>query len=187
MKKVLKYLNDKKVRYDLLDHKTVYTALDLAHTLKVRLEEVVKNLLVRVDKDYFIVLLPASQNVNLKKLGAVMKKHGYAAKLIEIPGEKVMRRVLALKKESLSAFGKIHDLPVILEKKLLEKKKAIFSLGEFARSLRLSVRDFLKLEEPLVGSVGERRKPMKKSSRAKTVVSDKKKVKRKKVSAGKKS
>ena len=75
MKKLLNYLEKQKFAHDILKHRTVYTAHDLATTLRVKLGEVAKNLLVQADRDYFIVVLPASHNLHIKKFQQFLKRN----------------------------------------------------------------------------------------------------------------
>ncbi len=160
MKKLLEYLEKKNIKTEVLEHKLVYTALDLANTLKADLSEVAKNLLVRVDKNYYVVILPASHNLKMEKLKAIFKKTGQPAKVVEITKESVMKKILKLKKstQGMLSFGSFYKLPVIIDKTFTKKKQVIFNGGDFERSLRLRIKDFINIEKPLIGSIGVRRK-----------------------------
>lgn len=160
--KLKKYLLENKVPHEILPHRQVYTAFDAAQTLRLKLDEVVKNLVVKAGKDYYLVLLPANKNLDLKKIVKVLSKYKQRVKVVKIPGEEVMRKVLKLKKEALSAFGKMHQIKTVLEKDLLKKKKAIFSGGSFIDSVKMAVKDFVALEQPIVGSFGMAKKKVKK-------------------------
>jgi len=67
--KVAKYLKDSGVKHNVLEHKTVYTAMDAANTMKRKMGEIAKSLLVQADKDYFLVIMPADYNLDFKKKG----------------------------------------------------------------------------------------------------------------------
>ena len=54
--KLLKYLEKAGVKHDILEHKTVFTAMDAAATMKKKLNEIAKSLLVKADKDYYIII-----------------------------------------------------------------------------------------------------------------------------------
>lgn len=157
--KLVKYLDKAGVKHDVLEHKTVYTALDVATTMKKKLDEVAKSLLVKADKDYYLILLPADYNLDFKKLGkCVGMQTGKKVKVIKIPGEKVMEELLKIKAGALSAFGGFHKLPVMVDKGLAKAKKAVFSSGSFNHSVEMMVKDFVKLENAILGSFGIKKK-----------------------------
>ena len=157
--KLINYLDGKKAKFNLLKHKTVYTAYDAASTMRKKLSEVAKTLLVTAEKNYYLVILPADYNLDTKKLAQfISQQTGKKIKIVKIPPEKVMTKVLKIKAGALSAFGGLHKLPVILDKKLIQAKKAVFSSGSFNHSVEMAVKDFVKLENALLGNFGIRKK-----------------------------
>jgi Ala-tRNA(Pro) deacylase len=156
---LVKYLEKAGVKHKILEHRTVYTAFDAAATMKRKLNEIVKTLFVKADKDYYLVLLPADQNLDFKKLAACIGVQSKRrVKVVKIPGEKIMSDVLKIKAGALSAFGALHKLPVIIEKKLAQAKKAVFPSGSFNHSVEMAVKDFVKLEKAALGSFGVKKK-----------------------------
>ncbi len=164
-KKITNYLDKRGAKYAIITHRKVYTAYDAAQTLRKRLDEIVKNLLVKTDKGFVLVLLPASKNVNLKDLKKLMNAQGKGVKTVEIPKEGAMVRLLKVKPGALSAFGRLHDLEVYMDKNLRKAKKAIFSSGSITESLEMALKEFEKLEQPVVGAFSEAKKfkPVKKA------------------------
>jgi len=183
-KKVLNYLEKSEIDHEILEHKTVYTAIDAALTMKKKLEEIAKSLLVKADKDYFLVLLPADYNLDLEKLKKVISKaHQKDIKIVKIPGEKIVEKTLKVKAGAMSAFGNLHKLPVVVEKKFEKIRKAVFSAGSSNYSVEMKIKDFIKLEEAILGSFGKKKKIKKAKPKKKTI---KKKVVKKKKSCKKK-
>ncbi len=157
--KLAKYLEKAKVKHKILQHKTVYTAYDVAATMKKKLNEIAKTLLVVADKNYYLAILPADHNLDFKKLAELVSKvAGRKIKVVKIPGEEVMAKLLKIKAGAMSAFGGLHKLPVVAEKKLVNVKKAIFSSGSFNHSVEMAVKDFVKLEKAVLGSFGVKKK-----------------------------
>ncbi|MBU0620018.1 YbaK/EbsC family protein [Patescibacteria group bacterium] len=157
--KLVKYLEKAGVKHEILEHKTVYTAIDVANTMKKKMNEIVKSLLIKADKDYYLVLLPADQNLNFEKLKKVISKvTDKQIKTIKIPGEKIMQNALKIKAGALSAFGNLHKISVVAEKKLEKIKKAIFSSGSFNHSVEMAMKDFIKLENAILGNFGIKKK-----------------------------
>ncbi len=170
--KIINYLEKMGVSHDILEHKTVYTAIDAANTLKKKLGQIAKSLLVKADKDYYLVLLPADKNLHEEKLKKIISQQkGKEVKTIKIPGEKIMSEVLKVKQGALSAFGQIHKLPVIADKELEKTKKAVFPSGGFNHSVEMAVKDFLKLEDAVLANIGVKKKiktPKKNTPKKKT-------------------
>ncbi|MFC1630265.1 hypothetical protein ACFL06_01900 [Patescibacteria group bacterium] len=71
-KKILKFLDSGKVKYEPLEHKTVYTAFDKATTLKIPEKTVGKTLVVKLDRNYGIALIPANKNLDIGKLKKIV-------------------------------------------------------------------------------------------------------------------
>ena len=75
-KKILVHLGKKNVKFDVVKHKKVYTAYDLAQTLGTELDKIAKTILVRVELPglkkkearHYVVVVPASYYVDLAKL-----------------------------------------------------------------------------------------------------------------------
>jgi len=156
--KLAKYLEKAGVKHNILEHKTAYTAYDAAATMGKKLNEIAKSLLVMADKNYYLAILPADHNLNFKKLAEVASKlAGKKIKVVKIPGEEAMKKLLKIKNGAMGAFGSMHKLPVVMEKKLAVAKKAIFSSGSFNHSVEMAVKDFIKLEKAMLGSFGKKK------------------------------
>lgn len=153
--KLLKYLEKAGISHEVLEHRTVYSAFDAALTMKRKINEIAKSLLVKADKDYYVVVLPADNNINLDKVAKIIKKEtGKEVKSVKIPGEKIMETVFKIKAGAMSAFGGLYKIPVIVEEKLSKVKKAVFSSDSHNHSIELTTRDFVEIEEAMVGSFG---------------------------------
>ncbi|MBI5621521.1 YbaK/EbsC family protein [Candidatus Falkowbacteria bacterium] len=146
-KKILNYLDQHKIKYDVLDHRTIYTAYDLANTLKADLRKIAKTLLVEADKNFYLVVLPANYRLDLKKLKTALQ-----VKKVSIPDEKKMVKVLKVKVGGITPFGAMHRLQTVVDKSLLKTQDVIMNAGSFTQSLRLRAKDFLKLEEVKLGN-----------------------------------
>lgn len=151
--KVKNYLDKLKWKYEEVPHRKVFTVYDLAQTTKLKLNTIVKTLLIKADKEYKLVLLPANKRVDLN---AVKKLLG--AKKITLSNEKEMIKAFKVKPGAMTAFGKLHKVGVLLDKSLLKTEKMLFSAGSFTDSLRLKLKDYVKFEEPTVGAISEKSK-----------------------------
>lgn len=150
-KKVEEYLKNANKKFEVIGHKTVYTAYDLAQTLGEKLENIAKAILVKADNAYKIVVVPSGSRLNLPKLKKLLK-----AKSLSIPKEKVMAKIFKVKPGALSAFGKFHKTETLIDKSLLKAKSAIFQAGSFTDSVKMKVKDFAAIEGARVANFAKK-------------------------------
>ncbi|MBU0612508.1 YbaK/EbsC family protein [Patescibacteria group bacterium] len=150
-KKLITYLEQNKIKYEILEHRTVYTAFDLASTLKLKLSEIAKTLVIKADKEYYLVVLPAHYRLELTKLKKVLN-----VKKISIANENVMQKVFNVKPGAITPFGSIHKTQVVIDRSLLKSPRVLMGSGSFSESVAMKIKDFTKLEEPIEGVFGKR-------------------------------
>lgn len=150
-KKLITYLDKNEVKYEVVEHRKVYTAFDLANTLKLKLSTIAKTLLVKADKDYYLVVLPAHYRLDLTKLKKVL-----GVKKITIAKENIMQKVFKVKPGAIVPFGFIHKTDVVMDKSLLKSPKMLFGSGSFTEAIEMKVKDYVKLVEPKEGEFGKR-------------------------------
>lgn len=150
-KKVKNYLDKNQAKYDEVLHRKVYTAYDAAQTLKKELKEVAKNLLIKADKGYALIVVPADRKLNLNKI-----KKALGAKKVSIPKEKDMIKVLKIKPGAISSFGKLHKVDVWVDKNLAKVKKVLLSTGSVTDSVVMKIKDFIDMEEANLADLAEK-------------------------------
>lgn len=158
-KPLLKYLDKAQISYEIVPHKKVYTAYDLAQTLGEKLDGIAKTLLVKVelpkvDKKgkHYILVIPASYRANFQKIKKQLK-----AKKVEMAMEKTLKQ-LKLNPGAITPFGGYHKLEVLMDKSLLKVQKVLVSAGAHTEALRVSVRDLHEKEGATLGQFGDKAK-----------------------------
>jgi len=151
-KKLLNHLDKNKTKYEILKHRTVYTAYDAAQTMKRKLQEIAKTLLVKADKRYYLVVIPAHYKLDLSRVKKLLK-----AKKVQLAKEGEMKTKFKVKPGAITPFGTIHKTEVLVDKALLRVRDVIFSAGSFTESIRMKVKDFLKVEEAKTGNLGKKK------------------------------
>jgi len=152
-KKIEGYLKKAGIKYEVVKHKKVYTAHDLAATLKKKLNAVAKSLLIKADKRYIVVTIPAGYQIDLAKLKKSLK-----AQAVRIAGEPEIKKILKLKLGMLPPFANLHKLELMLDKALLKVKDVIANAGSFTDSVRVKVKDLHKLENARVADFAKKLK-----------------------------
>ncbi|XOU94546.1 MAG: YbaK/EbsC family protein [Candidatus Kerfeldbacteria bacterium] len=157
-KKLLNHLDKAKAKFEVLEHKTVYTAYDLAKTTKSKLQEIAKTVLVKADKKYFLVVVPSHYQLDFSKLKKILK-----VKKVSMAKENEMKNKFKVKPGAITPFGTIHKVEVIVDKTLLKLKDVVLGGGSFTDSIKMKIKDFMKVEEENVqaASVAKRDKTKK--------------------------
>ena len=119
----------------------------------MKLQEIVKTLLVKVDGKLSLAVLPASARLDLKKLKVLAK-----AKKVELPKENVMKTKLSIIPGALTPFGPLYKLPVYLDKNLLKQKAVLVGSGSFEFSLKMSPSVLVKAALPVTGAFSAKKK-----------------------------
>lgn len=157
-KKLTSHLQKHKIKFEIVPHKTVYTAYDLAQTLGEKLDKIAKTLLLRIEfpklqkkrAGYYILAIPASYQADFKKIKKALK----AAKVGLAP-ERVFRR-LGLEPGAVPPLASLHKLELLLDRSLADLKDVLVRAGSHTESIRLKIKDLHKLEKPHIASYGVR-------------------------------
>ena len=150
---VTKLLDTAKVKYKVLEHKVVYTAHDVGATTKKKLSEIAKVVLVKADKDFVLIVLPAGKYVDFSGIKKALK-----AKKVSMASEKDITKYLKTKVGLLHPFGSTYNMQTLLDKGLAKSKKLLSSAGTYTHSLELSMKDFEKLIKPIKGAFSKAKK-----------------------------
>jgi len=138
-KKVINYLEKNNTKYEIVEHRTVFTAHDLAMTLKLKHSQIAKSLLIKADKDFILAVVPADRNLDFKKLTKLV-----SVKKVGLPKEGIMKSKFKVKPGALPAFGGIYKLPVFVDKALLKEKKVLLAAGSFTESVMILSTEYVK-------------------------------------------
>lgn len=159
LKKLQKFLEDNRVKYEEIGHKIVFTAHDKAVTLRVLEKIITKTLVVKLDKSVVLVSIPANKNLDKQKLKKIAK-----AKSIDFAKEAWMKKNLkGVKIGATPPFGAIFSakggkIKTFIDRGLLKEKKIIVSSGVYNSSIKLDPAVFKKVIPDLViGSFTKKR------------------------------
>jgi prolyl-tRNA editing enzyme YbaK/EbsC (Cys-tRNA(Pro) deacylase) len=166
-KKLLKFINSAKVKYEPVEHRKVFTAYDKAATLKAPQKIIGKTLVAKLDpegkplasygagKTPALVLIPANKNLDIQKFKKVT-----GAKKIDFIKEAWMKKNLkGVKIGAIPPLGNLWGFPTFADKTLLKEPKIIINAGDYNWSIKISSAVLKKLIPDLViGSFSQTRK-----------------------------
>lgn len=170
-----KLLKGAKVKYEVVKHKTVYTALDKAKTLKVNPKEVAKTLVLKLGSgktaQYVLASIPADKNFDkekfkklynnwAKKAAKTEGKVFKAAKEIDFAAEKWIKKNILKTKTggAVPPFGSLFKIPAFIDKSLLKMKKLVINAGGFEESVKIAGSQLEKVGKAIKGSFTKAKK-----------------------------
>lgn len=150
--KVIKFLDKSAIKYEIIKHKTVFTAYDKAATLRVKPNIIGKTLALKTDSEIAMALIPGNKDLDKGKfqkvLNAWRKKQGLTlVKKIDFISERVMKnKFKGIKLGAIPPFGKLFGIATFIDKGLAKEKNIFMNTGIYEESFRVSPRIFEKLE-----------------------------------------
>jgi len=145
-KNLEKLLKANKIKYEIVEHRKVFTAFDSAETQDVKLTEVAKAVLLKGKRGLYLAVLPAGNNCDFKSLSKLIGDKVSMAK------EKDISKNINAKIGLIPPFGSLYELPIYLDKKLIKNKKINLPAGSYTESVVMNTKDYQKLENPILGN-----------------------------------
>ena len=144
--KVSKFLEKSGAKCELIEHRTVYTAYDKAATLKIAPKIVGKTLVLGLDKQLVVVLIPANKNLDKNRLRKAAK-----ARKIEFVSERIIKnRIKGVRLGAIPPLGSIWKMSTFIDNSLLKNHKIIINAGCSNWSIKIRGATLKKLEPGLI-------------------------------------
>jgi Ala-tRNA(Pro) deacylase len=145
-KKILNFLEKAKIKYEIIKHKTVFTAFDKSQTLKVPEKIVGKTLILKANNSLVFVLIPANRNLDLKK---IKKKIGKVK--IELASERLIKKkIKGVKVGAIPPFGNLWKCQTLFDNSIKKEKEIILNGGDWNFSIKVLTKDLKKLVPDVV-------------------------------------
>lgn len=151
---ILNKLEKSGIKFEIIDHRQVFTAQDKAATTGVDPKQVVKSVALKADtKDYILVSVPANKNIDLKKIKEFInksrKKEGTKlAKKIDFAKPAWAKKNLKNSEAgSLLPLGYLYNMPTFFDNLLLKQKFLLLNSGSNWQSIKITPTQILQLEK----------------------------------------
>lgn len=143
-------LDAKQVEYQLSQHAPVYTSEEAAAVRGTPLASGAKALICRADERFVMFVLPADRRLASKQVRREAKidslRFGTREEVLEITG---------LTPGSIPPFGSLFSLPTYCDAGLAQNEQINFNAGDHSISISMRYDDYLKVEQPTLGSFAE--------------------------------
>ncbi len=148
VKKLEEFLDSNQVKYKTIGHSLAYTAQEIAAAAAVPGQELAKTIIVKIDGEMAMAVLPASYRVDTKRLAKAAK-----AKKVELAGEKEFADLFpGCDLGAMPPFGNLYGMKVFVAEKLAADREIVFNAGTHRELVRLSYADFERLVKPVTAA-----------------------------------
>ncbi len=145
-KKLSAFLDEKGIKYIAIRHSPRFTAQEIAASAHVPGKELAKTVVVKLDNELALAVLPASYRVDFKLLKAVSR-----AKRVDLAGEEEFRdRFPDCEPGAMPPFGNLYGMETFVADALAEDDEIAFSAGSHSELIRMAYADFERLVCPKV-------------------------------------
>lgn len=144
--KVMEYLNEKGVHYEMSQHRPTFSAQQMASEEHVPGMNVAKPVVINAAGTYYLCVLPACCKIDMD----VLKKH-LGVKDIKLADEDELMGIFgdcALGAEP--PFGHLYGLETLVDQTILEDAYVIFQAGTHETAIQMDTDDYVKLADPQV-------------------------------------
>jgi Ala-tRNA(Pro) deacylase len=144
-------LNEGGVEFELLPHARTQRAADEAAALSLEPSEVAKTLVVTTAHGNVRAVLPASERIDLRKLGELV---GDSKKHVHLATEDALRRDYPeFELGAVPPVGGAHADRVVLDRRLIDSDSIVLEAGSHDESMRLQTDDLLRLTRAEVADI----------------------------------
>jgi len=146
LSKLREFLDALNVKYQVIQHSKAYTAQEIASCAHIPGQELAKTVMLRIDGDLAMAVLPASDHVDV---AAIKKQTG--AENVRLATELEFRGHFPdCETGAMPPFGNLYGLPVFVDEILSQDREIAFNAGSHTELMRLSYEDFVRLANPRV-------------------------------------
>jgi Ala-tRNA(Pro) deacylase len=140
------YLDREKVKYSVISHSPAFTAQEIAAASHIPGREIAKTVIVRIDGELAMAVLPAHCQVDLEQLRYLTN-----AERVDLATEAEFRdRFPNCETGAMPPFGNLYAMEVFVAEELTEDDTIAFNAGSHTELVRMPYREFARLVRPRV-------------------------------------
>jgi Ala-tRNA(Pro) deacylase len=146
LRKLQEYLDEQKIKYQVLTHSLAYTAQEVAALQHVPGKQMAKVVIAKKESGAPVMLvLPASHQVDFGRLRQVLGEDA------ELEREEQFRTLFpGCEVGAEPPFGNLFDLDTFVDTSLAEDEEIVFNAGSHWQTVRMRYDDYQRLVHPRV-------------------------------------
>jgi Ala-tRNA(Pro) deacylase len=146
------FLRSHGVSYELLAHEQTFTAQETAAVTHTPGREFAKTVMVRIDGELAMAVVPASALVSLRRLKEVTG----ADEVILAHESEFQDRFPGVEAGAMPPFGNLWDMRVVCDTQLREDEEIAFNAGNHTELMKIPYSDYERLVHPEVQEIAVR-------------------------------
>ena len=144
VERLKQFLESEGVKYVTISHSQAFTAQEIASSAHIPGKELAKTVMVKIDGDMAMAVLPADDRVDRDLL-----KQAAGADTVELASESDFKGLFPnCELGAMPPFGNLWDMEVFADERLAEDEEIAFNAGSHSELVRLAWEDFVHLVEP---------------------------------------
>lgn len=144
--KLKEYFEEHHIPYHSIRHLPAYTAQETAATMHVSGREFAKTVIVKIDGQMTMIVLPANSRVDCDSL-----REFFYAKEVRLANETEFRTHFPdCEPGAMPPFGNLYQMDVLVAQPLTQDTSIVFNAGSHDEAVEISYRDFDELVHPVV-------------------------------------
>ena len=146
LNKVRAFLDAHGTKYVVISHSRAYTAQGIAAIAHISGKELAKTVIVKLDGDLAMAVLPASYQVDLEQL-----RSRTGVSRAELATEREFKQHFPdCETGAMPPFGNLYGIPVYVDETLTQDREIAFNASSHFELIKMSYRDFDRLVKPEV-------------------------------------
>jgi Ala-tRNA(Pro) deacylase len=145
-RKLKNFLDKSGVGYVSIEHSPAFTAPEIAASADVSGNNFAKTIIVKMDGELTMVVLPANRKIVLSELREMM-----LSEKAELASEsEFQKRFPDCEVGAMPPFGNLYGLPVYLARDLADKTEIAFNAGTHHEVIKMQFEEYANLVNPTV-------------------------------------
>jgi Ala-tRNA(Pro) deacylase len=146
VKSLKKFLDDNRVKYVCIAHSPAYTAQEVAQSAHVPGREMAKTVMVELDGQMAMAVLPANRKIVLQDLRELT-----GSDQVRFASEEAFQqRFPDCETGAMPPFGNLYGMEVFVAESLTQDDQIAFNAGSHTEIIKLAYADFERLVQPKV-------------------------------------
>jgi Ala-tRNA(Pro) deacylase len=139
------FLDEHDVKYVTIKHSTAFTAQEIAASAHVPGKEMAKTVMLKINGELAMAVLPAPYQVDLDKL-----REATGADSVELASEDEFKTHFPdCEVGAMPPFGNLYGMDVFMAATLSEDEQIAFNAGTHTELIQMSFSDYVDLVEPV--------------------------------------
>jgi len=146
VKKLKAYLDGTNVKYLTIIHSSAFTSQDIAASAHVSGKEFAKTVMIKVNGEMAMAVLPASYHIDFDSLREI-----FGTKNVTLATEPEFKDLFPdCELGAMPPFGNLYNMAVYVADTLTKNKEIAFNAGSHTELIRLSFADYERLVKPKI-------------------------------------